>query len=60
MTTTETMLRVTWKDAKGTRLAEATTCGKLVETLAAIDAEGGELIGVRKLEDIPVKWRAMR
>lgn len=59
-TETETMLRVTWKDSKGTRLAEATTYSKLTETLAMIDAEGGELIGVRKLEQIPVRWRGIR
>lgn len=59
-TETETMLRVTWKDSEGLRLAEATTYAKLPETLAAIDADGGELIGIRKLEDIPIRWRSAR
>lgn len=62
MTTTEkeTMLRVTWIDSKGTRLSEVTNYSKLVDTLAMIEAEGGELVAVSRLGHLPIKWSGIK
>lgn len=49
----DTMVRVEWRDTAGTRLADATTLARLSETVAAVVCEGGEVIGVRNLEEIP-------
>lgn len=47
----DTLLRVTWKDSGGTKLADATTAAGLEKTLAAIKVDGGEVLGIRKLEE---------
>lgn len=56
----DTLLRVTWKDTQGSTLADATTYAKLSETIAAITVEGGEVVGVRKLEAMKLKLRGIR
>jgi hypothetical protein len=44
------LIGVSWVDAGGTRIVDATTLAKLPETIHIIQQERGEICGVRWLE----------